>query len=506
MKNTFFIKSIVLINAFTFFGYTYAQEKKSFELVIDETSIHQTIDNFAASDAWSCQFAGNWPDEKKNAIADWLFSMDTLANGNPKGIGLTLWRYNIGAGSARQGAGSGIRDEWRRAASFAGNTGTPNEQIAAQNWFLSAAKKRGVQQFLGFFNSPPQWLTKNGKAFATKGAGNIDSSNYTRFACHAIDAIKQIQQSTGITFNYISPVNEPQWEWSDGGQEGCPYSNAEISNLIKSFNRAFIDSGITTKIILPEAGHIKYLLKDDDKPGKGNQIDAFFNASSPLFIGDLPTVCHSVATHSYFSTSPFNEASTIRTQTKESISHIPGLQLWQSEYCILGDNAGEIDGRKRDLGMNAALYVAKVIYLDLVMANATAWQWWLAVSPYNYKDGLIYIDKNKTDGNYHDSKMLWAFGNYSRFIRPGMKRVNLSSPDSNLLASAYKDEQTGRLTVVLVNPTATQKTITVSNGTSGYKKCITYTTDAMNNLARQVVTGTHLVIPAQSVVSVILEK
>lgn len=499
------IKSLILLFAFTSFGYTYAQEKNSVELVVDETSIYQTIDNFAASDAWACQFAGNWPDEKKNTIADWLFSMDTLANGNPKGIGLTLWRYNIGAGSAEQGTASGIKDEWRRAASFTSNTGAPNERITAQNWFLTAAKKRGVQQFLGFFNSPPQWLTTNGKGFATKGATNIESSNYTRFACHAIDAIKQIQRSTGITFNYISPVNEPQWDWSDGGQEGCPYSNVEISNLIKNFNRAFIDSGITTKIILPEAGHIKYLHKDDDKPGKGNQIDVFFNATSPLFIGDLPTLHHAVASHSYFSTSPFNEAATIRTQTKESISHIPGLQLWQSEYCILGDNAGEIDGRKRDLGMNAALYVAKVIYLDLVMANATAWQWWLAVSPYNYKDGLIYIDKNKTDGNYHDSKMLWAFGNYSRFIRPGMKRVHLTSPDSSLLVSAWKDEQTGRLTMVLINATTTQKTVTVRNGTSGYKNFITYTTDATQNLARQQVAGTHLVIPAQSVVSVIVK-
>lgn len=505
MTNKPTIKSLALLSAFTFFGYTYAQEKKTVELVIDETGIHQTIDNFAASDAWSCQFAGNWPDEKKNTIADWLFSIDTLANGNPKGIGLTMWRYNIGAGSAQQNADSRIKDEWRRAATFANSTGSQNERIAAQNWFLMAAKKRGVPQFLGFFNSPPQWLTKNGKTFATKGACNIDSSNYIRFACHAIDAIKQIQQSTGITFNYISPVNEPQWDWSDGNQEGCPYSNAEISKLVKSFNRAFIDSGITTKIILPEAGHIKYLQKDHDKPGKGNQIDAFFNASSPLFIGDLPSVCRSVAMHSYFSTSPFNEATTIRTQTKEHISHIPGLQLWQSEYCILGDNAGEIDGRKRDLGMKAALYVAKVIYLDLVMANASAWQWWLAVSPYNYKDGLIYIDKNKTDGNYYDSKMLWAFGNYSRFIRPGMKRVNISSPDSNLLASAYKDAQTGQLAIVLVNPGATQKTITVRNGTTGYKSYTTYTTDATNNLSKQLVAGAHLEIPAQSVVTVLLQ-
>jgi hypothetical protein len=93
-----------------------------------------------------------------------------------------------------------------------------------------------------------------------------------------------------------------------------------------------------------------------------------------------------------------------------------------SEYCILGDNEGEIKGEGKDLGIDPALYMAKVIHNDLVNANASAWHWWIAISPYNYKDGLVYIDKNKTDGDFKSSKMLWALGNYSRFIRPGAVR------------------------------------------------------------------------------------
>ena len=77
------------------------------------------------------------------------------------------------------------------------------------------------------------------------------------------------------------------------------------------------------------------------------------------------------------------------------ISSVPDLAYWMSEYCILGGNEGEINGNGRDLGMKSALYLAQVIHQDLVIANAAAWNWWIAVSPYNYKDGLIYIDKNK---------------------------------------------------------------------------------------------------------------
>ena len=37
----------------------------SIQVEIDETKTAQTIHNFAASDAWACQFVGNWPDEKR---------------------------------------------------------------------------------------------------------------------------------------------------------------------------------------------------------------------------------------------------------------------------------------------------------------------------------------------------------------------------------------------------------------------------------------------------------
>jgi len=51
---------------------------------IDPNTTYQTIENFGASDAWSCQIVGNWPTQKKNAIADLLFSTDNDAAGKPK--------------------------------------------------------------------------------------------------------------------------------------------------------------------------------------------------------------------------------------------------------------------------------------------------------------------------------------------------------------------------------------------------------------------------------------
>jgi hypothetical protein len=69
-------------------------------LQVNLSNTHQTIHSFGASDSWSSKFVGNWTSlSKKNQIADYLFSMDLDSSGNPKGIGLSLWRFNIGAGS-----------------------------------------------------------------------------------------------------------------------------------------------------------------------------------------------------------------------------------------------------------------------------------------------------------------------------------------------------------------------------------------------------------------------
>ncbi|MFT2008278.1 glycoside hydrolase [Pontibacter sp. 13R65] len=455
---------------------------------INISDTYQTIDNFAASDAWACQFVGNWPDVKRNAIADLLFSTDTSTSGQPKGIALSLWRFNIGAGSTQQAEQSGIKDEWRRAESFLNDDGSYNwQRQAGQVWFLKAAQERGVENFLAFPNSPPVNLTTNGKAFASDGKPNLAPDKYDAFADYLTEVVQGVERVHGVQFRYISPVNEPQWDWSDGGQEGTPFMNENVAGIVRALNTSLERKKINTTIDIAEAGKIDYLYTVDDKPNRGNQVDAFFTSSSPHYIGSLSHVGKVISGHSYFTTSPFDQAVDKRRQLAEKVASVPNLKFWQSEYCILGDNAGEIEGNKRDLGIDPAIYMARVIHNDLTVANATAWQWWLAVSPYNYKDGLVYIDHNKTDGNYYESKMLWALGNYSRFVRPGATRVHTEltggkTEDNALLASSYVDAANKQLITVVVNAgiNAAKMKLNVKGGNIG--KVRPYVTTATENL------------------------
>ncbi|WP_460503151.1 glycoside hydrolase, partial [Hymenobacter agri] len=410
---------------------------------IDDTKPAQTMANFSASDAWACQFVGNWPAAKKEAIADLLFSTENGADGQPRGIGLSMWRFNIGAGSAEQGAASGIKDEWRRAESFLTPAGTYDwSRQAGQVWFMQAAKKRGVQQFLGFLNSPPVSLTRNGKAFATAKQPNLAPEKAGALADYLAAVVAGVRRRTGITFDYLSPVNEPQWDWSDGGQEGTPFLNTDIAGISKALGAKLAAAKLPTQILITEAGKLDYLFSPADKPAQGDQITAFFgDKTAPTYLGSTPRMARTIAGHSYFTTSPYAQAVATRQQLAAKVASVPGLNFWQSEYCILGDNAGEINGGPRDLGMKPALYLARAIHTDLAVANAAAWQWWLAVSPYDYKDGLVYVDQNKTDGNFYPSKMLWALGNYSRFVRPGAVRLPAqpeTATDTAPLVSAYR--------------------------------------------------------------------
>ena len=490
---------------------------------IDLSDRKQCLQAFGASDAWSCQFVGKeWPAEKRERIAELLFSTATYKNGNPKGIGLSGWRFNIGGGSAEQGNSSEIEDEWRRVECFLDFDGIYNwEKQQGERWFLKAANDFGVQSITAFVNSPPVFFTKNGKAWSDGGStANLNSDKFDDFSNFVSEVLYELKTHDNIDFRYISPVNEPQWDWNEKRQEGSPYSNTEIANLTRELSKALINKGLSVKIEIPDAGQLKYLYTEQDKPGCGKQAYEFFQKKSKNYIGDLPNVALKVTGHSYFSTYPIS--STLleeRRNLADALFEInPDLQFWQTEYCLLEDNE-EIKGAGRDLGMDPALYMARLIHFDLTVSNSCSWYWWLAVSPYDYKDGLLYIDKNKNDGNIYESKLLWALGNFSRFITPGMYRYNVIRSDNqtddiaakSLMVSAYGTEDMTKAVFVLVNYSKyTSYSVELNTSDNRIPKSVkVYKTSAREDENLKLSIPAHindtLIIAPRSIITVVLE-
>ena len=64
----------------------FAQNPKTIQVTTFPDIEYQVIDGFGASDAWRAKFVGkNWPMDKRNKIADLLFSQEVDESGNPKG-------------------------------------------------------------------------------------------------------------------------------------------------------------------------------------------------------------------------------------------------------------------------------------------------------------------------------------------------------------------------------------------------------------------------------------
>ena len=502
-----------------------ADEVRSAEPIrihIKPATTYQTIDGFGASDAWQCDIVGrNWPLEKRQKIADLLFSREEDSSGKPKGIGLSIWRFNIGAGTAEQGEASGIHNPWRRTECFQKGDGTWDwSRQSGQQWFLGAARQRGVERTLAFLNSPPVHMTMNGRGYASKGSQHLNIApgkmdDYASFMVGVIDHFNK----AGMPFDYLSPVNEPQWNWDDPKQEGTPALNEEIYALVRYLSHGLSARGLKTRILVGEAATIGHAARamNLEGPGSGGRDDQarfFFNEQSPFYIGGLPNVELSISAHSYFSVWPLEKLVEYRQMLHDAIRTANSqLGYWQSEYCILEENAEIGGGGKRDLGMDTALYVARIIHHDLTTAYAKSWQWWTAVSQVDYKDGLIYLDDGSQgdtglmgprihslmkDGAVRESKLLWVLGNYSRFIRPGMVRIECGiepkqSVESGLLASAYRRGD-GEIVVVLVNLSKQEIRCRLGSG-----EVDVYTTSATFDLGRTRQASSDIKVPSRAV-------
>ncbi len=413
---------------------------------IDLSVEFQTIEHFGASDCWTIEPIGKfWSEESKQQLADLLFSLD-------KGIGLSCWRFNIGAGHDET-----IRIPYRSVESFAVAEGTYDwNRCEGQRWFLKAAKARGVPYFLAFVNSPPRFLTKNGHSYCDPNVGttNLREGAEEAFAKYIANIVEHFHNNPNeaerVTFNFVSPVNEPQWDWNwwhegSAGQEGNRASNDDIKRIVKALYAELKRRNLPTEIVIPESGDLPHMWSGREKYG------GFYGRYIREFCGDpeiAPLLNFRLSYHSYWSDAPHN-AVPLRKRLREELALFPGWRLWQTEYCIME--------HKRDLTMNAALRVARIIQLDLTIVGVTAWHWWLAVSIWDYKDGLLFTDWQKPGDkeNIVVPKLFWAFGNFSRFVRPGMRRIFLSRDNESnfdgLLGSAFRDPKNGKVVLVYVN-------------------------------------------------------
>lgn len=460
MKNilSFFISSFVFCQ-FAIINNIKGQDK--IVVNIDLTKTAQTIRNFGASGCWFSEPIGHyWADSTKEKMAELLFSKELDKNGTPKGIGLSAWRFNIGAGSAEQGDSSGIKSVNKRVECFLNKNGSYDwTKQSGYLWFTKKARDYGVENLIAFVNSPPVFYTKNALGYKTvkDQFTNLKPGEYGRFASFLVECLSHFDKEN-LHFNWISPVNEPQWDWyhpyGEGQQEGSSYTNNEIYSVVKLLDSALTAKELNTSILMPEAAMLNYLDNWPSNPETGGQIKRFWDAASPLYIGNLRHINKIVAGHSYFTDNGEETIINARKKLADTSGKF-GVEYWQSEYSMLGDGFKEgIKGRRTDF--DCAIFLAKLIHHDLTDGNASAWQFWNSWEPGSADFNTCYYllalkpAAGFKSGTFSVTKNLWALGHYSRFIRPGMVRVKLPEvSNKDILISAWYGQK--KLVLVVIN-------------------------------------------------------
>ncbi|WP_068544449.1 glycoside hydrolase [Thalassotalea crassostreae] len=504
---------------------------------------HQEIDSFGASDAWTINpLINDWLAKGQNdeieELADTFFSTDS-------GIGLSGWRFNIGAGSAEQGSNSlitldNLGKDYRRAELLqpSPNANIDKTKQLGQIRFLQEAYERNVHDFVAFANSPPVWATKNGLAHPNTGTG-VDSTNlkpdmvddYANFLVNVLEYLRG--NEIGVPVNYISPINEPTWEWQGKSQEANRYNMSDLVSVYTQLHTALENAGLDSFVDIDGGEVVEYTAALNDSRYKNFSGDSsnynggmngtgqglYRNYINELLGDELlrAKLGNKISLHGYFSDAWSDRMGSLRDTVLANVKEVsPEAKIWMSEFAILG-GTGDVrnfEGNGWNVNdMDYALHIAKVLHRDLTRLNVSAWYWWLGVTPYNYKDGLIKVNSDLDANSIQPSKVLWTLGNYSRFIRPGYIRVGLDNVDNinGVMASSYRSPDSKKLVLVATNVGTSAQPLSFEISGLPQGKSIssmsTHITNANNNLVSAGITNFENVyqIPAKSIVTFVAD-
>jgi len=437
------------------------------EVTIDPSKRHQEIDQFTASDAWSGNFVGRYFEEpQKGLIAKWLFSQKIGADGHPEGIGLSMWRVNLGGGTLEQD-GANIQPYQRRAESFLTKDGNAYDwnKCAGQRYFMAKAREYGCNKFLFFSNTPLVQWTRNGQGYGEKNdpAANIRPDCYGKFADYLAEVTKRFRDE-GYNVAYVSPINEPQVDWDSNRQEGSRWRIPEMYRMFVELDRALAERRLDgAKILLGEAAALKYIYTAD---GAGeiprDLAKTFFDPASPWSVRQLKHMPLLIGGHSYHS----EKNPKVLRETREQLAQACrkyGVDYQQTEWCFLncysakthtGFTADWKDPAYADI--QVGLLMGRLIYSDLVYAHAKAWGYWKGMEVEG-KYALTSVFPKDGDltqgGTVKANKLLWALGNFSLFVRPQFRRIELTGADNldETVGTAFLSPDEKRLVAVFVN-------------------------------------------------------
>lgn len=468
---------------------------------VNEKEQGKVLDGFGASACWWSQIAGK--SENGEEIIKLLYSKE--------GLGLNIYRYNIGAGSAD--AQTLISDPWHKTESFyVYNESTGKYEYdftrdAAAQKMLDLALSYGcVDTVILFANSPHYSMTLNGDTFGNKNwwVSNLPQENYEAYAEYFCEITEYFIEK-GVPVKYISPINEPNWSWGAERQhqEGCFYNSEDIYGVYRAFAKELKERNLDVKLSGPEAGEIGFRLYE--------WFEYIYNDPEIRpYLGNL-------SYHSYWRDDLLNEKIGLGNWIEEKGFEVP---VEMSEWCHLPCNAtiDSIDG---------ALLQARVMANDLNYGNINAWSAWVGLNGIGigedgkeYSDGLLV--GNADISEYKIAMRYYAVAHFSKFIPVGSVKIE-SEKNINDIIKVEETNENGETntttmkyllnTVSYLTPDGKIVTVVVNESTERELKLkvnrnnMTVYTTTQEKQMEETYKGktTKITLPEKSIVTIVSE-
>ena len=506
-RTTFIQKLIFRISALLFVMSTIAGwfniKPDCILLKLDTLCTQQEITGWGTSAAWWAQVAGK--SEKAEDYAKLLYSEE--------GLGLNIYRYNVGAGEKENPDTRLWSESWRSTESFlVYNEATGeyeydwNQDKAAQDMLDLCLSYGCIDTVVLFANSPHYSMCISGQASGglEPAQSNLKEDCYDDFAEYMLD-IAEYFIGKGVPVKYISPINEPQWDWGGEwvGQEGCHYEIDEIIEVGKAFAAEIKERGLDVKLSLAESGQVGDHAMDC--------IDKIYENQ------DIVDVLGTYSYHSYWTDKDFM----LKKAYGEYIhKNYRDVELEMSEWCELPceHTTDEIEG---------ALIMARTIAEDVSLTGVNSWTSWVAVNEdMTYADAMIGASFDCNE--YKIAKRYYSMAHFSKFVPVGSKAVNFDVSIADITAEEawWKQEIDGKeYPVYLIEnnmtisafktPDGNYVAVIVNEGEEkDVKLCMplfeikAYTTDADRNLelTKEGCSVASVNLPAKSITTITFNK
>lgn len=337
----------------------------------------------------------------------------------------------------------------------------------SNNWsaianVASMAINRNAIVFASPWDAPDSMLED-----PTSNEPRILPSKYGEYVDH-LNSFDTYMSSNGVDLYAISMQNEPDiGEWTK-------WSTVEVFNFVKNHGHNINNKLITAESFEFNRSYYDQILQDDQAKANIEIVGGHIYGNG---LGTIP------------------------------LAEAANKEIWMTEY-LLNEYTDDISANSwvaltEDQKWDQSIDMLKTIH-EAMISNWNAYIWWYLKRYYSFiGDG----QEGSTNGEI--LKRGWAFSHFSKFIRPGFVRVDVTNEDdTDLKVTAY--ESNSQIVIVVINDSSTTLTKTQFNLPS-LNSVVAYQTSL--DKSREVVPITQntdnvefSLVPKKSITTIVIEK